>query len=66
MGVAYEMLRKHDFIDATTRYAQSIRILATKAGAPRKFHTTITFAFMSLIAERMGTTRHADYDAFIA
>ena len=66
VGVAYEMLRLHDFVEATSRYAENIRSIAAKAGAPDKFNATITFAFMSLIAERMVTTEHKDYDDFIA
>ena len=66
VGVAYEMLRKYDFMEATVRYAENIRTIAAKAGVPGKFNTTITFAFLSLIAERMRTTRHSDYDDFIA
>ena len=66
IGVAYEMLRQHDFIEATARYAENIRSIAEKAGAHDKFNATITFAFMSLIAERMETTEHRDYDDFIA
>lgn len=65
VGVAYDMLRDDDFIDAAAKYAESIRTLATKAGAAEKFNATITFAFMSLIAERMKTTDHAGYEDFI-
>lgn len=65
IGVAYEMLRKYPFIEAAVRYGENINIIATKAGAATKFNTTITFAFMSLIAERMATTDHADNDDFI-
>jgi len=63
--VAYHMLRRYDFTDAATRYAQGIRELAAAAGAPEKFNVTITFAFMSLIAERMADTAATDYDAFL-
>ena len=66
VGVAYEMLRSYDFLDASVKYARSIDEIATKAGAPDKFNVTITLAFMSLIAERMRATQHADYDDFIA
>ncbi len=66
VAVAYEMLRRHDFIEAAARYGEGIRALAAKAGEPRKFNTTVTLAFMSLIAERMATTAHADVEAFIA
>ena len=64
--VAYEMLMGHDFAEAAFRYAANIRAIAAKAGAPNKFNATITFAFMSLIAERMETTDHCDYEGFIA
>ena len=66
VGVAYEMLRNYDFLDATIKYAGSIHEIATKAGVPRKFNATITLAFLSLIAERMNTTQHVGYDDFIS
>ena len=66
VGVAYEMLRRYDFLEASFRYAECNRTIATRAGAARKFNTTITLAFLSLIAERMEVTRHDSFDAFIA
>lgn len=66
VGVAYEMLRNHDFLSASVKYAECINTIATKAGAARKFNTTITLAFLSLIAERMQTTPHNGYDEFIS
>ena len=64
--VAYALLRKNRFLDAATDYAKSIEAMAIKDGAPDKFNITITLAFMSLIAERMAGTAHADYEEFIA
>ena len=66
VGVAYEMLRNDDFLNASVRYAECINTIATNAGASRKFNTTITLAFLSLIAERMEATRHDTFDDFIA
>jgi len=63
--VAYELLNKYDFIDAASVYAKGIRALATKAGAPRKFNLTITYAFMSLIAERMLSSSKNNYEDFV-
>lgn len=63
--VAYALLRKSRFLDAATNYARCIDAMAIKAGAPDKFNITITFAFMSLIAERMARTDHTDYEDFI-
>lgn len=64
--VAYELLTKYDYIDATAIYAKGIRTLATNAGAPHKFNATITFAFMSLIAERMELSQSAGFEEFKA
>ncbi len=66
VAVAYEMLRKYDFIEATLNYGQSLNAIAIKAGAADKYNTTITVAFMSLIAERMAQVEDESYDAFIA
>jgi hypothetical protein len=35
IGVAFEMLRKYDFVEATYRYSVAIRSIATKAGAEK-------------------------------
>lgn len=66
VGVAYEMLRKYDFLTASARYSTCINTIATRAGAAQKFNTTITLAFLSLIAERMQTGDYESFDAFIA
>lgn len=66
VGVAYEMIRSYDFLTACLKYAECINTIATKAGAARKFNTTITLAFLSLIAERLEVTRHNTYDEFIS
>lgn len=66
LEVAYAMLRKYSFIDATAKYTNGIRKLAAAAGAPRKFSATITFAFMSLLAERMANAPSADFPTFIS
>ena len=64
--MACEMLRAYGFADACAKYSSAIQALARKANAPKKFNATITFAFMSLIAERMATVPHEDYQDFIA
>ena len=65
VGVAYEMLRRYDFLDASVRYSSSIKTIAANAGAAQKFNATITLAFLSLIAERIETTVHGSYDEFL-
>lgn len=64
--VAFGLLGKYDFIDAAATYAKGIRALATKAGAPQKFNLTITYAFMSLIAERLATKPQRDFGNFVS
>lgn len=63
--VAYEMLHKYSFLDASAKYASSINTIATNAGAPEKFHMTITLAFLSLIAERIHTTKQSNFAEFL-
>ena len=63
--VAFAMLGKYEFIEATAKYAAGIRRMALDVGLPEKYNATITFAFMSLIAERMAAAEFADADAFI-
>lgn len=64
--VAFDLLHKHDFIDAAAIYAKGIRTIAAKAGAADKFNVTITYAFMSLIAERLAHDAIDDFDKFAA
>lgn len=66
IAVAYEMLGKYDFLQATARYGESLNAIATKAGAADKFNTTITIAFMGLIAERMSRCTTKNSGDFIA
>jgi len=60
------MLDKYDFIEAVNRYATTIRAMAEKHGAPEKYHATITFAFMSLMAERRAQQHTGDVVEFLS
>lgn len=62
--VAFDLLRKYDFIDAAAIYAKGIRAITTRAGAPQKFNLTITYAFMSLIAERLAMSPTPEFEVF--
>ena len=64
--VAYEMLRKYGFLKTMSKFPADIKTFATNVGAPKKFHVTITIAFLSLIAERMRVTETNDFDSFAA
>ncbi len=63
--VAFEMLRKYGFLDACIRISQTINTMATNAGAADKFHVTITFAFLSLIAERIAAKPNIEFEEFL-
>lgn len=63
----FEMLHKYGFVEACARYASTINTMATNAGAPDKFNVTITFAFLSLIAERINRNNdHQNFGGFLA
>lgn len=64
--LAFELLRRHDFIDAVHRFAGGLQRMTARLGVPQKFHVTITIAFASLIAERMDAQRDADWPEFRA
>ncbi|NNK77750.1 MAG: hypothetical protein HKP40_03465 [Litoreibacter sp.] len=65
VGVAVEALKKYGFFEAVSRYADGLRVLTEKAGVPEKFNATITFASMSLIAERLHSGEYTNADAFV-
>lgn len=66
IAVAFELLRRHEFLEAANRYGTGIRSLAARAGAADKFNATVTLAFLSIIAERMRAADYADAEDFIA
>ncbi|MEM8752771.1 MAG: hypothetical protein AAGF90_07335 [Pseudomonadota bacterium] len=65
VGVAFEALSRHEPMEALARLSDALRRLAARAGAPEKFNATITFAYVSLIAERRAEGGFATADAFI-
>ena len=64
--VAFEMLHKYSYIEACTRYSNTINTMAINAGASDKFNVTITFAYLSLIAERMHGTSWSSFEEFLS
>lgn len=53
VGVTVAALRQGDFYDALARIARGLQRLTRNAGVPGKFNATVTFAFVSLIAQRL-------------
>lgn len=66
VGVAYEALARHGFFKALQIYADGLMALVEKAGVPEKFNATVTFAYMSAIAERMHRRPSAGAADFLA
>src|SRR5262245_26026804 len=64
--IGFEILGRHDFPEALAAYAAALKRIAARAGRPEAYHETITVAFLSLIAERRASGRHADFEQFIA
>lgn len=62
---AHEALQQDEFFAATARFAAGLRRLTERAAMPEKYSATLTFAFMSLIAERMATAPGQDAEAFL-
>ena len=65
--VAFAYLRRHGLWDALGRVRDGLRAFATAAGAPEKYHETVTCALVFLIHERMADgpdlTRWDDFAA---
>lgn len=50
VAVAYELLHRYPFDDALDHFSRGASGLAQRAGAPEKFHVTVTYALMLMIA----------------
>ena len=64
--MAFEMLRRHSFVETALHYSRALRTMTEKIGKPEVFHQTLTIAFLSLIAERMHTDIARDFESFAA
>ena len=62
--MAFEMLRRHDFVETAWLYSRALRLMTARAGKPEAFNQTTTIAFLSLIAERMERSGAPDFAAF--
>jgi hypothetical protein len=65
IGVAFELLKLNDFIDAAAIFSREIRRFASSQGAPEKYNTTITLAFLAIVAERM-SAQTQDFNTFLS
>lgn len=65
LRVAWLYLKREPLLRAVERFSDDLRRFARAKGKPALYHETLTWGFLFLIHERMGTDGE-DYDAFVA
>ncbi|MGI9086438.1 MAG: hypothetical protein ACR2HH_01650 [Chthoniobacterales bacterium] len=63
---AFEMLARHSFGEAVTRFSRGVRHLATKVEKPQLYHETITVGFLAIISERRALMNGGSWADFAA
>jgi hypothetical protein len=64
LRVAWLYLRAAPFEEAALRFVGGIKRFAAALGATTKYHETITWAYLALVAERMHDGRARSFDDF--
>ena len=64
--VAWSYLRNHGLLDSIHRFSGALRGLTTKLGVESKYHETITWFFMIVIAERRTGAAGDNWEIFKA
>lgn len=59
-------VRRYPLTEAIARFSHALKAFAKRAEAPTKYHETITWFYMLLIAERQGRGKHQDFKSFLA
>jgi hypothetical protein len=62
--VAWLYVRDFELPDAISRYCDTLRRLTSMIGIPGKYHETITWFFMILVAERVRRDPARSWEAF--
>ena len=57
-------LREYPLADAIARYTAALKRLTEKLGIPEKYHETITWFFLLLIAERRAAANDDSWSSF--
>jgi len=65
VGTAFAMLHRHGVLDGMALYTKALKGWAERLGID-KFHATITYGFLSLIAVRMDGKNYPDAESFMA
>jgi hypothetical protein len=62
--LAWIYLKRHSLIEAIDRFTSSLRRFTAHHGAARRYHETITWAYLLLIHERMQRGTADDWQGF--
>ena len=62
--VAWLYLEELPLLDAIARFCAALKNLTTKLGVPGKYHETVSWFFMMLIAERRRRAGSSDWFSF--
>ncbi len=63
--VAWSYLQDYDLLSSIQRYRSTLKRLTEKLGVPAKYHETITWFFMVIVAERIDRDPPGDWVAFV-
>lgn len=63
--IAWRLLREEALAGATHRFTAALRRLTRKLGIEAKYHETISWFYMALIAERLAQQKDLDWVSFI-
>ncbi len=64
--VAWTYLRAAPFEDAAQRFVTSLKRFAAHHGATSKFHATVTWTLLFVLADAIDANPKADFDALLA
>lgn len=64
--VAWAYLRAQPFEEGAMRFVTQLKKFAAHHGATSKYHATITWTLLHVLAEAIDENPHADFDALLA
>jgi len=64
--MAWLYVREHGLEAAVPAFTRDLRAFAEAKGVPTLYHATITWAFLALVAERLGAGPPSTWDGFAA
>jgi hypothetical protein len=64
--VAWLFVQRYGMPDALARFSRALRRFAEAKGAPGRYHETITWAYLFLVAERIARGPSDTWDRFAA